>query len=67
MSDDKKSKTPKDTHYANLRRAFRDQKAGGNKTDGGKFGGSKPRGAPGWTCTGCCCPHSTGSCNPTRL
>ena len=36
MSDDKKSKTPKDTHYANLRRAFRDQKAGGNKTDGGK-------------------------------
>ena len=46
MSDDKKSKTPKDTHYANLRRAFRDQKAGGNKTDGGKFGGSKPRGAP---------------------
>ena len=46
MSDDKKSKTPKDTHYANLRRAFRDQKAGGGKTDGGKFGGSKPGGAP---------------------
>jgi 23S rRNA (guanosine2251-2'-O)-methyltransferase len=39
MSDDKKSKTPKDTHYANLRRAFRDQKAGG-KTAG------KPGGAP---------------------
>jgi 23S rRNA (guanosine2251-2'-O)-methyltransferase len=29
MSDDKKSKTPKDTHYARLRRTFRDQKAGG--------------------------------------
>ncbi|MDQ2635039.1 MAG: RNA methyltransferase [Pseudomonadota bacterium] len=29
MSDDKKSKTPKDRHYANLRRAHRDQKAGG--------------------------------------
>jgi 23S rRNA (guanosine2251-2'-O)-methyltransferase len=29
MSDDKKSKTPKDTHYAKLRRTFRDQKAGG--------------------------------------
>ena len=39
MSDDKKSKTPKDTHYANLRRAFRDQKAGGKP-------GSKPGGAP---------------------
>ena len=39
MSDDKKSKTPKDTHYANLRRAFRDQKAGGNA-------GNKPGGAP---------------------
>jgi 23S rRNA (guanosine2251-2'-O)-methyltransferase len=39
MSDDKKSKTPKDTHYANLRRAFRDQKTGGNP-------GSKPGGAP---------------------
>jgi 23S rRNA (guanosine2251-2'-O)-methyltransferase len=35
MNDDKKSKTPKDTHYANLRRAYRDQKAG-----------SKPGGAP---------------------
>ena len=29
MSDDKKTKTPKDTHYANLRRAYRDQKSGG--------------------------------------
>jgi 23S rRNA (guanosine2251-2'-O)-methyltransferase len=29
MSDDKKPKTPKDTHYARLRRTFRDQKAGG--------------------------------------
>ncbi|MFI0848544.1 TrmH family RNA methyltransferase [Mesorhizobium sp. IMUNJ 23232] len=29
MSDDKKSGTPKDTHYAKLRRAHRDQKAGG--------------------------------------
>jgi 23S rRNA (guanosine2251-2'-O)-methyltransferase len=29
MSDDKKSKTPKDTHYAKLRRAYRDQKSGG--------------------------------------
>jgi 23S rRNA (guanosine2251-2'-O)-methyltransferase len=28
MTDDKKTKTPKDTHYANLRRAFRDQKSG---------------------------------------
>jgi 23S rRNA (guanosine2251-2'-O)-methyltransferase len=40
MSDDKKSKTPKDTHYANLRRAFRDQKAGKP--------GNKPGGAPGF-------------------
>jgi 23S rRNA (guanosine2251-2'-O)-methyltransferase len=38
MSEDKKSKTPKDTHYANLRRAFRDQKAGGKP-------GNKPGGA----------------------
>jgi 23S rRNA (guanosine2251-2'-O)-methyltransferase len=38
MSDDKKSKTPKDTHYANLRRAFRDQKTGGKP--GGKAGGA---------------------------
>ncbi len=38
MSDDKKSKTPEDTQYANLRRAFRDQKTGGT--------GSKPGGAP---------------------
>jgi len=29
MNDDKKSKTPKDTHYAKLRRAYRDQKSGG--------------------------------------
>jgi 23S rRNA (guanosine2251-2'-O)-methyltransferase len=29
MTDDKKSKTPKDSHYANLRRAHRDQKSGG--------------------------------------
>ncbi|TIS01784.1 MAG: 23S rRNA (guanosine(2251)-2'-O)-methyltransferase RlmB, partial [Mesorhizobium sp.] len=31
MSDNKSSKpgTPKDTHYAKLRRAHRDQKAGG--------------------------------------
>ncbi|MDQ6437638.1 RNA methyltransferase [Mesorhizobium sp. LHD-90] len=29
MTDDKKSGTPKDTHYAKLRRAHRDQKAGG--------------------------------------
>jgi len=29
MSDDKKPKTPKDTHYAKLRREFRDRKAGG--------------------------------------
>ena len=29
MSDDKKSGTPKDTHYARLRRAFRDQKTEG--------------------------------------
>ena len=28
MSDDKKTKTPKDSHYANLRRAYRDQKTG---------------------------------------
>ncbi|MEI5679703.1 MULTISPECIES: 23S rRNA (guanosine(2251)-2'-O)-methyltransferase RlmB [unclassified Mesorhizobium] len=32
MTDDKKSKTPKDTHYANLRRAYRDQKSGGQPT-----------------------------------
>jgi 23S rRNA (guanosine2251-2'-O)-methyltransferase len=29
MSNDKKPGTPKDTHYAKLRRAFRDQKSGG--------------------------------------
>jgi 23S rRNA (guanosine2251-2'-O)-methyltransferase len=29
MTDDKKSGTPKDTHYARLRRSYRDQKAGG--------------------------------------
>ena len=29
MSDDKKPNTPKDTHYAKLRREFRDRKAGG--------------------------------------
>ncbi|RUM96475.1 RNA methyltransferase [Pseudaminobacter arsenicus] len=29
MSDDKKPGTPRDTHYAKLRRSFRDQKAGG--------------------------------------
>jgi 23S rRNA (guanosine2251-2'-O)-methyltransferase len=29
MSDDKKTGTPKDTHYAKLRRAHRDNKAGG--------------------------------------
>ena len=29
MSDDRKTRTPKDTHYANLRRAHRDQKSGG--------------------------------------
>ena len=39
MSEDKKSKTPKDSHYANLRRAHRDQKAGGKP-------GNKPGSAP---------------------
>jgi len=29
MTDEKTTKTPRDTHYANLRRAHRDQKAGG--------------------------------------
>ena len=29
MADQKKTHTPKDTHYANLRRAYRDQKHGG--------------------------------------
>jgi len=29
MTDDAKSRTPKDSHYAKLRRAFRDEKAGG--------------------------------------
>jgi 23S rRNA (guanosine2251-2'-O)-methyltransferase len=29
MADDKKSHTPKDSHYANLRRAYREQKPGG--------------------------------------
>ncbi|TIX38471.1 MAG: 23S rRNA (guanosine(2251)-2'-O)-methyltransferase RlmB, partial [Mesorhizobium sp.] len=29
MSNDNKSKTPKDTHYAKLRRAHRDEKSGG--------------------------------------
>ena len=29
MSDDRNTKTPKDTHYANLRRAHRDRKSGG--------------------------------------
>ncbi|MCX7303768.1 MAG: 23S rRNA (guanosine(2251)-2'-O)-methyltransferase RlmB [Hyphomicrobiales bacterium] len=52
MSDDKNSKTPKDSHYANLRRAYRDQKAGGaasaGKTGAGKPSGGKPNGAPGF-------------------
>lgn len=52
MSDPKKpGGTPKDKHYANLRRAFRDQKAGG-KPGGGKSGGApafrpRPPVAPG--------------------
>lgn len=29
MSDEKPTKTPRDSHYANLRRAYRDQKSGG--------------------------------------
>ena len=29
MSNDNNSKTPKDTHYAKLRRAYRDEKSGG--------------------------------------
>ncbi len=29
MTDSKNTKTPKDSHYANLRRAYRDQKSGG--------------------------------------
>ncbi len=32
MSDEKPTKTPKDSHYANLRRAYRDQKSGGAPT-----------------------------------
>ncbi|MCV3240513.1 23S rRNA (guanosine(2251)-2'-O)-methyltransferase RlmB [Mesorhizobium sp. ZC-5] len=39
MSDDKKSGSPKDTHYAKLRRAHRDQKAGG---PGPQFRPKKP-------------------------
>src|SRR5690606_30224096 len=38
MSDDKKSKSPKDTHYANLRRAHRDQQPAGKAS--GKPGGA---------------------------
>ncbi|MEO9336975.1 RNA methyltransferase [Mesorhizobium sp. SB112] len=34
MSNDNPSRTPKDTHYANLRRSFRDQKAGGPQNRG---------------------------------
>jgi len=45
MSDDKNSKTPKDTHYAKLRRAYRDQKASGQPAVG-KPGGGKQAGAP---------------------
>jgi len=50
MTDDKNSKTPKDTHYANLRRAYRDQKAGDKPGGGhqGKPGGTKQGGAPGF-------------------
>ena len=33
MTDEKTTKTPRDTHYANLRRAHRDQKAGGAQPD----------------------------------
>ena len=39
MADDKKSHTPKDSHYAKLRRAHRDQKPGG----GAHAGGASPR------------------------
>ena len=42
MSDDKKSKTPKDTHYAKLRRAYRDQKAGGAAARSGRASRSPP-------------------------
>ena len=33
MADDKKTHTPKDSHYAKLRRAYRDQKPGGAPAD----------------------------------
>jgi len=33
MADDKKTHTPKDSHYAKLRRAYRDQKPGGASPD----------------------------------
>lgn len=36
MSDDKTSHTPKDTHYARLRRQFRDQKADNGQSSGGQ-------------------------------
>ncbi|MCX8281609.1 23S rRNA (guanosine(2251)-2'-O)-methyltransferase RlmB [Phyllobacterium sp. 0TCS1.6C] len=43
MTDQKSSRTPKDTHYANLRRQFRDQKAG---TVGKGPAGKGPAGKP---------------------
>jgi 23S rRNA (guanosine2251-2'-O)-methyltransferase len=33
MADDKKTHTPKDSHFAKLRRAYRDQKPGGGSAD----------------------------------
>ncbi|BDA84821.1 23S rRNA (guanosine(2251)-2'-O)-methyltransferase RlmB [Aureimonas sp. SA4125] len=36
MTKDHKSHTPKDSHYATLRRSFRDAKAGGKPESGGK-------------------------------
>ena len=41
MSDDESSKTPKDSHYARLRRAHRDSKGGGQRP------GAMPRPRPG--------------------
>ena len=46
MADDKKSHTPKDSHYANLRRAYRDQKPGGQRAAGPRIAPSRAAPAP---------------------
>lgn len=46
MTDDKKSGTAKDTHYAKLRRAYRDEKAGGTPAFRARHKTEPAQGAP---------------------